>query len=44
MNKLDKMMQCRDIMEKHEYPIEMLHGITESIDKIITEGIDKRRV
>jgi len=43
MDKLDEMMQCRDIMEKHEYPIEMLYGITESIDRIITEGMQNRK-
>jgi len=44
MNKLDEMMQCRDLMDKYRYPIEMTRGITESIDRIITEGMSKRRV
>jgi len=44
MDKLDEMMQCRDIMEEQNYRIEMTRGITAEIDKIITEGMSKRRV
>jgi len=42
--KLEEMMVCRDLMGRHKYPIEMLQGITAEIDKIITEGMSKRRV
>jgi len=44
MDKLNEMMQCRDLMEKHDYPAMMLRGITKDIDEIITEGMSKRRV
>lgn len=43
MEKLEEMMQCRDIMDMYRYPIEMTRGITESIDKIITEGMQNRK-
>jgi len=43
MDKIDEMMQCRDIMEEQNYRIEMTRGITDEIDKIITEGVSKRR-
>lgn len=43
MDKLDEMMQCRDLMNKYEYPLEMLQGITTEIDKIITEGMQNRK-
>jgi len=42
--KLEEMMFCRDSMEKNKYPLEMMQGITTEIDKIITEGMQKRRV
>jgi len=44
MDRLDEMMQCRDMMEKHDYPFAMRFSITREIDEIITEGMSKRRV
>jgi len=43
MDKLDEMMQCRDSMEKHDYPAAMILGISRDIDEIITEGMQNRK-
>ncbi len=43
MDLLEEMMQCRDSMDKKDYPIEMRQGITTEIDKIITEGMQNRK-
>jgi hypothetical protein len=43
MEKLDEMMFCRDDMERYDYPLEMLQGITTNIDRIITEGMQNRK-
>jgi len=43
MDLLDEMMQCRDSMEKHDYPFAMRFSITRDIDEILTEGMQDRK-
>jgi len=43
MEKIDEMMQCRDLMEKHDYPAAMILGISRDIDEIVNEGMQNRK-
>jgi len=43
MDLLEELMRSRDIMEEQDYRIEMVRAITKDIDKIITEGMQKRK-
>lgn len=38
MNKLETLFISRDMMNKYRYPVEMIIGITNKIDKIINDG------
>lgn len=41
MDLLEEMLRCRDEYEKYGFDV---YNITDSIDQIITEGMQKRRV
>lgn len=38
MELLQELFECRDIMEKCKYPVEMINGISQNIDKAFKEN------